>query len=393
MATNTKKALATLQEQQALKLSSLVGSMPTQTHVKPTKNIGRIVADMEDSYIDHLWCDQFICGVATMIVGTGGVGKTTLMCNLIAHVTRGERFHDGTPCEKGGAVIAFMEDELTLKKRLLDANVDTKNVVNISTIEVDDIGINGSTKEARFCLPDHIKELEQAIELVNARIVVLDPLAAICPLYGNTQVARKVINQLNTLAYMHNCAIIIINHPKTGEYNRKNWTTAIAGSSEWFNGARMVKAIVRDDNYPQVCNMATIKTNLDVKPKMLQYTGVEENGKFFVQFIIDDNAVMLPQQKQRNEETKRNAILAFMLSQAPNAVSPNIIANRVIVNGKAIAYGTIVSTLARLLSEGYIEKAIDAMGEEVYGYYTISDVLQQKLIAYQASQHVTALIP
>lgn len=353
---------------------------PNNVVLPQKKKIGRLVSDVEKENIDTIWCNHFPTGMVTQLVGMAGTGKTTAMCDLIAHVTTGTPFHDGSETEKGSCVIALLEDktENSARKKLEDALADTSKVLDISEIDIEEGTLHGSTKKARLCLPNHLQQLEDAISYMgDTRLVVLDPLSALVPLSENKMVSRAIMASLSDMAHRHNCAIVLINHPKKGKFNAENWLTAIGGSSVWFDACRIVKAIIPDDNNKQVRNIYTIKNNTPLTCPMLQYVATKEGDRFYIQYISDDSMVSTSLVPVQSDSENINAILHYMLAKAA-PVSCTLILNEVTINGRPIPRSTIQSILCRFLQEGITEKVS-------YGFYELKqeyrDLLEQQALA------------
>src|SRR2546427_12375649 len=57
---------------------------------------GTILADVEEDDITFLWHNWFPIGCVTLLVGLGDLGKSTIMADIMARVTRMVTLDDGT---------------------------------------------------------------------------------------------------------------------------------------------------------------------------------------------------------------------------------------------------------------------------------------------------------
>lgn len=78
-------------------------------------------------------------GEATWIEGVTKSGKTMVLCDIVARITRGELFPTGAPIDRGRAAILTCEDspERTIIPRLIAAGADLSRV---SIVRVEDAG-------------------------------------------------------------------------------------------------------------------------------------------------------------------------------------------------------------------------------------------------------------
>src|SRR5690554_5843627 len=92
--------------------------------------------------IHWAWPGWLALGKLTILAGAGGTGKTTLAIGLIATLTSGGRWPDGTPCsEPRSALIWSSEDDPadTIIPRLIAAGADLDKV-HILQGRINDLG-------------------------------------------------------------------------------------------------------------------------------------------------------------------------------------------------------------------------------------------------------------
>src|SRR5262249_33991348 len=89
------------------------------------------MADVQAKAIDWLWEHRFAIGKVSVLAGEGGQGKSTVLCDIAARVTTGERWPDGADNGTSGSVIFLTSEddpEDTLKPRLIAAGADVNRV-------------------------------------------------------------------------------------------------------------------------------------------------------------------------------------------------------------------------------------------------------------------------
>lgn len=154
--------------------------------------------------IEWLWYPYIPFGKLTIIHGDPGEGKTTLILQLAALLSRGDKLPcDDTEREPISIIHQTAEDGLgdTIKPRLLSGNADCTRIKVIDESEVP------------LTMLD--TRVEQAIQETGARMIILDPMQA----YLGEKVdmnraneVRSVLSQLGRIAEKYKCAIILVGH-------------------------------------------------------------------------------------------------------------------------------------------------------------------------------------
>jgi hypothetical protein len=178
-------------------------------------------ADVQPEPVQWLWWPYIALGTICMLDGDPGIGKSLLMLQLAANVSRGHPFPDqlGTPTlgagEPANVLILTREDSLsrTIRPRLDASGADVSRVfLSASWLDADD-------KEQVFTLK-HLPLLAAELERLHPRLVVLDPIQSF---FGDIDMhranqTRPLLDALAALAEKYNCAIVCIRHPaKPGE--------------------------------------------------------------------------------------------------------------------------------------------------------------------------------
>jgi predicted ATP-dependent serine protease len=125
------------------------------------------MSDIEAKEVEWLWYPFIPYGKLTIIQGDPGDGKTTMVLNIAAAVSRGEGFDEGMNItEPMNVIYQTAEDGLadTVKPRLEQARADCSRVLVID-----------ETNKALSMLD---KRVEEALDKTGARLLIMDPIQA-----------------------------------------------------------------------------------------------------------------------------------------------------------------------------------------------------------------------
>ena len=170
------------------------------------------LSEVQSQEIEWLWFPFIPYGKLTIIQGDPGDGKTTLVLNLAAKLSKGEGMDENMSVSAPINIIyQTAEDGLadTVKPRLEAAGADCERIMVID--------------ESDKSLSMIDERLEEAIIKTGARVLILDPIQAY--LGGGMDMnraneARDMTKKLGTLAEKTKCAIILIGHMNKAAGNK-----------------------------------------------------------------------------------------------------------------------------------------------------------------------------
>ena len=206
-------------------------------------------------------------GKVTIIQGDPGEGKTTLVLQIIARLTKGESVLKEEPSEPINVIYQTAEDGLgdTIKPRLIAADADCSKV-----LVIDDKDTPLTMRDIR---------LEKAIEETNAKLVVLDPiqgfLGSDVDMHRANEI-RPLMKHISELAEKYKCAFILIGHMNKCSMSKSTYRGL--GSIDFQAAARSVLVVGRVKDEPEIRVVCQTKSSLAPEAKSIAFKLSEENG-------------------------------------------------------------------------------------------------------------------
>ena len=201
--------------QQASPAPSAAATPPSRSVVTPTIELIS-GADVELQPITWLWRDWLAAGALHILAGAPGAGKSTLALAMVATITSGGRWPDGSRAEPGGAVIWSGEDNIatTLAPRLVAMGADMSRVHFVRRA-LDERG------SREFDPAVDMPLLRETLRGRAVRLVVLDPIVS-AVLGDSNQAAevRRSLQPIRDMAEELGCAVIGISHYTKGTAGR-----------------------------------------------------------------------------------------------------------------------------------------------------------------------------
>lgn len=229
-------------------------------------------------------------GKVTIIQGDPGEGKTTMVLQIIAKLTRGEPILLNKKSQKEAqqdseenlkqevlsqdnsiqpvnVIYQTAEDGLgdTIKPRLLAAGADCSRV-----LVIDD-------REQPLTMVD--VRLEEAIIQTKARMVVLDPIQGFLGTDVDMHRAneiRPLMKRVAVLAEKYHCAIILIGHMNKNSNGKSSYRGL--GSIDFQAAARSVLIVGRLKDEPETRVMCHVKSSLAPEGKSVAFRLDKETG-------------------------------------------------------------------------------------------------------------------
>jgi AAA domain len=253
---------------------------PLQTEfVEKSKPAGRktsellLLSGIKPEATDWLWHNQIPRGAQTISTGWPGVGKSQQQCDIVARVSTGTAWPDGSLCPCGDTIMLTCEDSYakTVVPRLLAAGANLERVYALPIIR-----INNGAKRA-FLLTEDLDELERHLTaLPNALLVTIDPITGFLGAgkvdSNSVTDIRGTLAPLSALAEQYNIGVHTVTHPPKNTVNAMN---AFIGSQAFVAVSRMAylttEEMDEEGKHTGRYLMAMVRSSLGPKLPTLAY--------------------------------------------------------------------------------------------------------------------------
>lgn len=221
-----------------------------------------LYSDVQSVKVRWFWYPFIAYGKVTLIQGDPGDGKSTMMINLIAELSKGGRTPDGRELGRGQHIIYQCSEDGTadtIKPRLESCGADCSNIAFIDEEVHEGITLDD-------------ERLYQAIASFLPRMVVIDPIQAYINNGSDLQIAtraRKLMRRLSTWAEAFDCAVVLIGHMNKHEGSKGLYRSL--GSIDVVAAARSVLQIEREEDDPDVRIVKQIKNSLAPSDAMIRF--------------------------------------------------------------------------------------------------------------------------
>lgn len=226
-------------------------------------------ANIKPVAIRWLWPGWLAKGKLHILAGAGGTGKTTLLISLIATITTGGRWPDGSRCgEPGNALIWSSEDDPadTLVPRLAAAGADLNRVHIIQG------RINAQGEADPFDPANDIALLRAtANEIGGVSLLMLDPIVS--AVKGDMHKAndvRRALQGVVDFAEQNLCAVVGISHFAKGGMGSSP-ADRVIGSQAFSALARTVLVAAKQEG-TDMRVLARAKSNIGTDEGGVSYT-------------------------------------------------------------------------------------------------------------------------
>lgn len=218
---------------------------------KPPIKGARCMADIKPERINWLWPGYLAAGKLSLLIGDPGLGKSTLTCEIVARLSRGEALPGTTqPPALLVCGLCCPEDDPadTIRPRLDAAAVDLQRIFVLDDVRT---------------IPDDLPQLEAFIRQHSLGLVVIDPIMSFLSTKHDShrdQDVRRALTPLVDLAQKTGCAVLAVMHQ-----NKRQGVAAMyrAGGSIGFVGlARTAMMLAQDPDDPERRVLAQVKNNI-----------------------------------------------------------------------------------------------------------------------------------
>ena len=227
--------------------------------------------DVEPERLRWLSRGRLAIGKLTVLDGDPGLGKSTMLTDWAARISRGEALPDGDPAPPRGVVLLSAEDGLadTIRPRLEAAGADLARVVALVAVP-DPADPTGAGRLP--AIPLDLPHVERLIADCGAALLIVDPLMAYLGEGTNAhrdQDVRRALAPLAHLAERTGVAVVLVRH-----LNKAASANALyrgGGSIGIIGAARVGLLVAADPDDPERRIVAVTKGNLAKPPASLAF--------------------------------------------------------------------------------------------------------------------------
>lgn len=237
--------------------------------------VGVRLSDVKAERVSWRSRGRFARGKLTIVDGDPGLGKSTMMLDVAARVTRGDSLPDGDPHPERGVIIVAPEDGVadTIRPRMDILGADCERVMILATVPTMEDG------ERLVAFPDDVDVLEALIVEMDAGLVIVDSLDAVMgeglkP--SSTTDVRKAFLPLTHVAERTGATIAMIRH-----LNKSGGTNALyrgTGSIGLIGIARFGLLVAEDPDDPTYRVLSQSKGNIGPPAASLRWRLVSQAG-------------------------------------------------------------------------------------------------------------------
>jgi hypothetical protein len=218
--------------------------------------------------VQWLWPGWIPLGKLTVLDGDPGLGKSTLLLDLAARISRGHPMPDGTATTAANITLLTAEDNLgdTVRPRLEAAGADLARVQAFAAVG------DGHGRRPPM-IPLDLGLLAGVLRETAARMLILDPFLAFLGRGVDSckdQDVRRCLHRLAELAERHRCAIVLLRH--LNKAGRGKAVYRGGGSIGIIGAARSGLLVAADPDSPTHRVLASTKSNLGPPPASLRFT-------------------------------------------------------------------------------------------------------------------------
>jgi hypothetical protein len=232
------------------------------TAISEPKPIADVVclADVQPETVRWVWPGRIAVGKLGLVIGDPGEGKSFVLADIAARISRGDVWPDGARAPLGNVLFLSAEDGLadTMRPRLdrLGADVTRIHVLR---------SVNDPADPYRlFSLERDLPVLEGAVQQFQPLLIVIDPLTAYLgerDSYKDAEM-RRLLTPLVTFAEKHGVAVEAVMHLTKATDRRA--IHRMIGSVAFCAISRLVLAVARDPNDAGRRLVAGVKSNISM---------------------------------------------------------------------------------------------------------------------------------
>lgn len=242
-----------------------------------------LYSDVKAVPVRWLWYPYIAIGKVTLLQGDPGDGKSTMMMNLIAELSKGGATPDGKALGRPQRIIYQCSEDGasdTIKPRLESCGADCRNIAFINEEIYDGLTLDD-------------ERIREAIIEFKPQLVVIDPLQSYIGNDSDLQIAvraRKLMRRVALWASTYDCAIVLIGHLRKKDSAKELYRGL--GSIDVVASARSVLQVERSAEDADIRIVKQIKNSLAPKGSDLRFEIRSDTGFKWLEATETSEAVI-----------------------------------------------------------------------------------------------------
>jgi putative DNA primase/helicase len=223
--------------------------------------------DVQPQPVEWVWPRRVARGKLTLIAGDPGLGKSQIVNEVVARISKAEPWPDGSLAPEGRCLMLSAEDALadTIRPRVEAAGGDLSKVEVLTAVKGED------GKRRTFSLQSDLAALEQKIAATGDVVLVsIDPITSYMRSIDShrTTDVRAVLEPLSEFAERTGVAVVAVSHPPKAAQAKA--IHAVTGSLAFVAAARFVLLAVEEPETERRL-LLPVKNNLSAPADGLGY--------------------------------------------------------------------------------------------------------------------------
>lgn len=260
--------------------------------------------------LEWLWPELIPLSKIVFVDGDPDLGKSTLLLDLAARVSRDGVMPTGVQGVCGNVLLFSAEDDPadTIRPRLEAAGADLHRCYDGDNLDVGD---------QPLMLPQHLFVVEKLLTRYDPRLVIFDPFVA----YLDVEIikdnkVRAALRPLKRLLQQHRCTAICLRHLNKGAGTKALYRGG--GSIGLVGASRAALLVARDPDNERYRVLAQTKGNLGPRQPSLRFCldFVPSAGACRVEWSPEPSAhtadSLLQPPADPEEQSKRDEAVAFL---------------------------------------------------------------------------------
>ena len=331
----------------------------------------RRAADFGEDITKFVWYPFIPVGDYTVLMASGGTGKTYYICGIAAAISNGNALPGDDPPDGPGTVLIISAEDRgeLLKRRLAASGANLENVLILDCTASE--GLN---------FTDGYDVFKQTIKEYMPRLVVMDPWHGFIGAgvdINKVNAVRPVFQRLANIAKECDCGMVLISHVNKRAQG-ENVNFAATGSTDFVNAARSALYIIFDENDPDRRIVVHTKSNYARYGDSVCFR-IEDGGVVWDGVSEIDRQTMEQAARQRKtpgevmqDKESRDSMNEELVKALMDAACPFDTVRYTYDSFKAIYGRTIFGTLQP-------KRALDAVADVMYGRgYSVLTGIQVK---------------